>query len=389
VGNLGVVTMTGGFASLSLDLATAEGVGVPELDSFGPWIRENLPGITVPNPLDTTGLGGALWPEIIEKYTATDDLDSLLVIHPLADEDEDLGIRVVKEFARAADPVAKPCVVANCSGVPGAWTKPLLGGSLALGRGLRPALRGMQALGAFARYRDELRPARAAVAPLPRPAAAPIRQPEGDMLPFEATMRLLAECGIPVARYAIVAPDAEPGGIPFTGPYVVKLADVAHRTEHGAIRLNVASPALPAAVTELRELARAHGLSPVVAVQPMVSAAGEALVGIQGESELGPLVAFGLGGIFAEALGRVGGRMAPFSADEARELIDEFRDVKVMHGYRGRAPWDLDALAGILAAASRLAAGGHDWIASLDVNPLLYGPDGYQAVDALLLVRPV
>ena len=80
--------------------------------------------------------------------------------------------------------------------------------------------------------------------------------------------------------------------------------------------------------------------------------------------------------------------MAPFDLAQARELIEEFRDVRIMHGFRGQPPWDLDALAAILVAAGRLAAGGRDWIASLDVNPLLSGPDGFQAVDALLLVRP-
>jgi acetate---CoA ligase (ADP-forming) len=390
VRKLGVVTMTGGYASLSLDIATAEGVNVPALEEFGPWIRSTLPGITVPNPLDTTGLGGSLWPEITSRYAGTDELDSLLVIHPLAEEDEELGIRVVKGFAQAAATVDKPCVIANCSGVPAPWAKPLADDVLALGRGLRPSIRGLQTLGEFARYRAGLGPAPEAAPPVPRPATAPIPQAEGDMLPFDATMRLLAGQGIPVAPYTVVAPETGPRAVdvPFAGPYVVKLADVAHRTEHGAVRLGVGQAALPDAITELRELAGRDGLSPVVAVQPMVSSAGEALLGIQGESELGPLVAFGLGGIFAEALGKVGGRMAPFTAGQARELIDEFRDVKVMHGFRGRPPWDLDALAGILAAASRLAAGGRGWIASLDVNPLIYGPGGFQAVDALLLLRP-
>jgi acyl-CoA synthetase (NDP forming) len=388
---LGVVTMTGGYASLSLDIATAEGVAVPALEEFGPWIRSNLPGITVPNPLDTTGLGGSLWPEIIDKYVAADELDSILVIHPLADEDERGGTQLVTEFARAAATVDKPCVVANCSGVPGAWAKPLAGDVLALGRGLRPTIRGLQTLGAFARYRDTMDAAAPqSVPPLPRPATATIRQPEGDMLPFDATMQLLASSGIPVAPYVIIQPETDPlsADIPFAGPYVVKLADVAHRTEHGAVRLGVGRPDMPGALADLRQLAARDGLSPVVAVQPMVSAAGEALLGIQGESELGPMVAFGLGGIFAEALGRIGGRMAPFTPEQARDLIDEFRDVKVMHGFRGRAPWDLGALAGVLASASRLAAGGHAWIASLDVNPLMYGPCGFQAVDALLLLRP-
>jgi len=397
---LGVVTLTGGFASLAADLATAEGVEVPALESFGEWVRTNLPGIIVPNPLDTTGLGGMLWPQIVDKYTASDELDSLLVVHPVAEEDEDLAPGIVKEYARAAAEVAKPCVLANCSGVPGSWAKPLVGDVAAFGRGLHPSIRGLQTLGAFVRYREAVHPAPGTGPRLPRPAplsgsgaeglAGEAEGLAGEMVPFADTMGLLAQAGFPVAPYAIVAPGTEPASadIPFAGPYVAKLADVAHRTEHGAVRLNVDAAGLPAAITGLREAAARDGLPAVVAVQPMIAATGEAFLGIQGESELGPLVVFGLGGIFAEALRKVGGRMAPFDLAQARELIEEFRDVRIMHGFRGQPPWDLDALADILVAAGRLAAGGRDWIASLDVNPLLSGPDGFQAVDALLLVRP-
>ena len=226
---------------------------------------------------------------------------------------------------------------------------------------------------------------------LPRPAATPVREHEGHMLPFAETMRLLAEHGIPVAPYVMVPNDADgpEGELPFPGPYVVKLADVAHRTEHNAVRLGVTADGIDDAIAELRGIAASEYLARTVVIQPMISASGEALIGIQGESELGPLVAFGLGGIFTEALGKVGGRMAPFGLDQAHALIEEFRAVKVMHGFRGRPAWDLDALADILVSAGQLAAGGRDWIASLDVNPLIYGRDGFQAVDALLLLRPV
>lgn len=390
VRSLGVVTLTGGFASLALDLATAEGLEVPALDSFGEWMRTNLQANVlanlVPNPLDTANVGGHLWSRVIDKYTTSDELDSLMVIHPVADEDEDLAPPIVKEYVRAAAEVAKPCVLANCSGVPGFWAKPLVGETVAFGRGLLPTIRGLKTLGAFVQYRESMPAPLDAGERLPRPAASLI----GDMLPFGDTMRLLAGAGIPVAPYAIIPPDAAPGGtdVPFAGPYVVKLADVAHRTEHGAVRLNVDPAGVPEAVTGLRELAARDGLPATVAVQPMIAATGEALLGIQGESELGPLVVFGLGGIFAEALRKVGGRMAPFDAAQARGLIEEFRDVQVMHGFRGHPAWDLDGLTDILVAAGRLAAGGRDWIMSLDVNPLLFGPDGFQAVDALLLVRP-
>jgi acyl-CoA synthetase (NDP forming) len=389
VSSLGVVTVTGGYASMSMDLAIAEGINIPPLDNYVDWVTANLPGVTVPNPLDATGFGAKLWPQIIDKYTTDPDLDAILVIHPVADEDN-AAAPMIDEFARAAAKVDKPCVIANCSGVPGDWVVEHLGGVLVRGRGLRPTLRGLATLGEFVSYRDRPREVVRAEPAIARPAQAPIPQPEGLMLPFGATIDLLAEHGIPVAPYHLVAGEADASAVrpAFSGPYVVKLADVAHRTEHDGVRLRVDEAGLATAITDLRDIAAADGLLPAVVIQPMIEIIGETLLGIQGQSELGPLVVFGLGGIFVEVLNRVSGRMAPFGMAEARSLIDEFADVKIMHGFRGRPAWDLDGLAAIVLAVGRLAAGGAEWIATLDINPLVYGPAGYHAVDALLLVEP-
>jgi acyl-CoA synthetase (NDP forming) len=389
VEKLGVVTRTGGFASLSFDLAQAEGVPVPAFDSFLDWAHATLPGVTVPNPLDATSLGAPLWPQIVEKYARCDEIDALLLIHPVAEEDELGSSATVADFAQAAAVVSKPCVLANCSGMPGEWTKPLLGDAAAMGRGVRSTIRGLQSLGAFVQYTARTRPEELAVAPVGRPAVSTIPTPEGQLLPFDATMAILSEFGIPVAPYLLVPQDhppaaAQPG---FPGPYVVKLANVAHRTEHDAVRLDVEVEDLPARIDELRAIAIHDGLLGATVIQPFVKVIGETLIGIQGASELGPLVVFGLGGIFIEALNRVGGRMAPFPIEQARQLIDEFESLGVMHGARGRPPWDLDVLARILVAAGHLAASGRDWIASLDVNPMVFGPDGFMAVDAVLLLR--
>lgn len=390
VRKLGVVTMTGGFASLSLDLALAEEITVPPLESFADWVREHLPGITVPNPLDTAATGAPLWPDILDKYAGSDELDSLMVIHPLDPEDEtEYARNTVREFARIARQVAKPCVSANCSGFPGSWVRPLVGEEVALGRGLRPTLRGLHSLGAFVLYRQNMRATCQPEALLARPSETPIRQPDGTMLSFDATMRLLESSGIPVAPYVVIS-DAEDLNLikmPFAGPYAVKLADVAHRTEHDAVRLNVTSSTLSINIAELRILAAKADLPAVVAIQPMIEAVGEVLLGIQGDSEFGPLVVLGLGGTFAEALDKLAGRLAPISVEDARELIDEFRDIKLMHGFRGRQPWDLSALADIVVSASRLASAGREWIASLDVNPLIYGIEGFQAVDGLMILQ--
>jgi succinyl-CoA synthetase beta subunit len=209
------------------------------------------------------------------------------------------------------------------------------------------------------------------------------------MLPFGPTLEMLDKAGIPIAPYQLITADEDPAEIRlrFPGPCVVKLADVGHRTEHGAVRLGVPADGLGEAVGELRALAADHRLSPLVVVQPQVEILGEAFIGIQGDSELGPLVVFGLGGIFVEVMQRVGGRMAPLSLRDAQSLIDEFADAKVMHGFRGRPAWDLEALARILVAAGRLAVAGSGWIESLDLNPLVYTPSGFVAVDALCLVR--
>jgi acyl-CoA synthetase (NDP forming) len=391
VSAVGAVTRTGGFASLCADLALAERVPLAPLENYKPWLAERMPSVTVPNPLDAASFGAPDWAQTIHKYVTDPDLDAIFMIQPVSDEDVTsldgtVASPLIDEYAKAASQVSKPCVIANCSGVPGDWIEGHLRGVLVRGRGLRPSLRGLATMGAFVRHRDAKRTRLAPPPRVARPGQAPVPQPEGPMLPFGATMDLLAAHGIPVAPYYLVEP-GDAAAPPFAGPYVVKLADVAHRTEHGAVRLGVAADGLADAVAHLRSLAARDALAPTVAIQPMLEVAGEALLGIQGESELGPLVVFGLGGIFTEVLNRVNGRMAPFTEADARALIDDFAGLKVMHGFRGKPAWDLDALAGILVAAGGLAAGGREWIATLDINPLVWGPAGFHAVDALLVLR--
>jgi hypothetical protein len=199
-------------------------------------------------------------------------------------------------------------------------------------------------------------------------------------------MELLASAGVPTARFHIVEP-GESASAPFAGPYVVKLADLAHRSEHDAVRLGVDEAGLSSAVEELRDLARRDSLSSVVAIQEMVPGRGEAFIGVRGSSELGPVLAFGLGGIFVEVLKRVSGRLAPLSPDDAKELVAEFDDLGVLNGLRGQAAWDRDQLEGILVSVGQLAAAGRSWIDTIDINPLIQGREGLVAVDGLVVLR--
>ena len=388
--NIGVVAGTGGFASLAFDLAEAEGLSLPPLDALAEWVRSTIPGITIPNPLDTTGFGATYWTEIVDRYVGSPELDAVLFINMWGESDDNpLYRRLIDDVAQAARRHGKPAVIAAGSGAVGSFAQEVTGpgGPVARGYGIRGSLRALHTMGTFVRDSGRPRPDAPSAMPVPRPEGPLLSTAdERRFLPFSQSIELLERFGVPVAPTLVVAEGttAEPD---FEGPYVIKLADVPHRTELGAVELNVPGDQLGAAVDRMRAIAAAHGVPGVVAVQRMTAARGELLVGIQGRSELGPTVVLGIGGILVEVLGRVSGRPAPLTMDDARSLIEDFRELRLMHGYRGAAPWHLDQLARILVAVGELAAASREWVESVDINPLLVTEDGLVAVDALCIVR--
>jgi acyl-CoA synthetase (NDP forming) len=184
-----------------------------------------------------------------------------------------------------------------------------------------------------------------------------------------------AEMGFPVAM-KIVSPD------------------IAHKTEIGGVLLDVASAddvrrgyaTLRAAAAEKAPAARVSG----VAVAPMASEGVETILGVVQDPVFGPVVMFGLGGVFVETLRDVTFRAAPFSREEAHRMIGEVKGSALLRGTRGRPPADIDALADALAALSRLAAARRDDFVAIDINPFLVRRAGRGAValDALIIPRP-
>ncbi len=393
VRGLFVFTGTGGFAAMAGDMAETEGVDIPEVGRLSEFIGSVVPGATVPNPLDATGFMGSR-PDIVEAimntYLTAPEFDTNIFLNQFADWDVTVRAGAEAFAQRTLAAGGNATILAPLAGNGGQWLDDLrIKYGVAVGNGLRGCLRGLNTMATFVRSRPDARiQDPATVASASRPEVTAIGGAAGPMLPFAATMDLLSSAGIPVAPYHLVpGSPAGIGHVPFDGPYVVKLADVAHRTEHGAVRLGVAAAGLDAAVAELRGLAGRDGLPELVVVQKMVEAEGEAFIGIRSTSELGPVVAFGLGGIFVEVLGRVSGRLAPFSTADAAEMIAEFDDLGVLSGVRGRRAWDREALAEILVRVSRLAASGREWIDTFDINPLVVSADGFAAVDGLCLLR--
>jgi succinyl-CoA synthetase beta subunit len=204
---------------------------------------------------------------------------------------------------------------------------------------------------------------------------------------FEAK-RLLAGYGVPVVREARVA-DAEAaiaaaGSIGY--PVVLKGcgAAFAHKTERGLVALDLRDErALREAAARLQAAMPDPG---DLLVQRMVRGQREFLVGFYRDPVYGPVVSFGLGGIFAEALADVALRLAPLSADDAGAMLEEIRARALLGPLRGLPAVDAEALVRVLLGLSRLAQQRPD-IVAVDINPLVI--DGTQpvAVDALVLIQ--
>ena len=125
-----------------------------------------------------------------------------------------------------------------------------------------------------------------------------------------------------------------------------------------------------------------------VLVSPMRSGL-ETIMGVNRDPVFGPMVLFGLGGVFVEVLKDVTFRRAPFGPDQARAMIGELKGKAMLDGVRGAKPADVEALAQTLSALSAYAAKYADRIEGIDVNPFLIGPEGEGgvAVDALIVPR--
>lgn len=387
---LGVLTGTGGFATMTADLSQEEAIDIPDPPDLREWVQGLIPSLACSNPLDATGVilsNLDIWKQIVTTYSAHPELDALIFLSQFAAWDT-RNRRFSDCLAEASRKSSKPFLLSPLAGQAGQWMEEYRNEyGIALGNGLRGTVRGLQTMAGFMRTREDAAVQTPRSEPgLERPAG-PLVDSEGEwMLPFESAMRLLVSAGIPAAPFHLVGPDEDPDVPEFGGPYIAKLADVAHRTEHGAVLKGVTAAGLGEAVETLRKIAAREGLSDAVVLQPQLVGHGEAFIGLTGATELGPMVAFGLGGVFVEVLNRVSGRLAPFGPADAIELLAEFDDLGVIDGLRGLQPWDRDQLVVTLCNAGRLIAGGRSWIRSMDLNPLIVTDRGLVAVDCVCLV---
>jgi acyl-CoA synthetase (NDP forming) len=198
------------------------------------------------------------------------------------------------------------------------------------------------------------------------------------------SLRLFASLGIAVATHQTASPPGYAHTIEY--PVAVKAlsADIPHKTEAGAVRLNIADrAAFDREVKAMLERVAAKA----ILVQRMESGLAEAIVGYRHDPLVGPLVLVGAGGVLAEIYRDFALALAPVSEDEAAAMIERVKGFAPLRGYRGLPRGDLGALAQCVAALSRLAILPGQPVAEAEINPLIVSSEGAVAVDGLVSLK--
>jgi len=203
---------------------------------------------------------------------------------------------------------------------------------------------------------------------------------------------ILAEAGVPqnASISAKTRDDALAAGERIGYPVVLKIVSpqIVHKTEAGGVRLNIHSRAeLGAAYDEMMKKVRAHHPDAHidgVTVDQQLSGV-ELIIGSSRDPQFGPLIMFGLGGIFVEVYKDVTFRLVPISKCDALEMLEEVKGRPLYQGARGLPKASPAELADILVNVSRLVQESPA-IRELDLNPLVVTPEGVRAIDSRILV---
>ena len=401
----------------------AEELGVPYAAIGAPTLARLAdvldPGLQPANPLDVWGTGGNAERQLADSLVALAD-DPAVAAVALAvdlvhefDGDRSYPGAVLAAAGRTAKPVA--VLAGLASAVDPDVAAELRRAGVPVLEGTRTGLLALRHLldhAAITTAVTDPPPAGPAVTPLaaafaartpPHPAGrgalplAPVpdesRRARGAALLASGQaagaplLSLLREYGIAAARSDpaadLDAALAAAGAIGY--PVVLKTAEpeILHKSDAGGVILGVRGPAeLAAAYRDL-----SARLGPRVLVCESVPPGTELSLGIARDADLGPLIVVGAGGVLVELLADRAVALPPVGEEQARRMIGRLRAGRLLAGVRGAPPADSDAVIRAITGLSALAIELGGELEALDVNPLICGPAGAVAVDALAIPR--
>lgn len=389
-----ILTNAGGPAILATDACAAEGVSLASLDPVTvAALREVLPAAAaVYNPVDILGDAPAARFEAAARILVEDPgvRSVIVVLTPQA-------MTQPLETARAISSVAADSGITTLAVFMGDET--VVDANLHLrGRNVPTYAFPERAVATLAAMqRHALRMARPPAQP--RQVAAEIdvvreaidhaRDARRTFITESSAARIAEAYGIRVPRSGLAHDLSEAralaGAIGF--PVVMKIAspDVLHKSDIGGIVFDVDSvDGVESAYDSIMQRVM-HRLPDAtiwgVTIQEQVARGREVIIGVNRDAAFGPILMFGLGGIYVEVLKDVSFRMCPVTPGDAREMIDEIRSNALLRGARGEAPADIEAIVDVICRVSALAM-EFDEITELDINPLIVGTRSAGAVAA-------
>jgi acyl-CoA synthetase (NDP forming) len=398
---MGICTSSGGAGVWMADACGRAGLDVPALDAATrAAIDVHLPPYgTSQNPVDSTAQG-------VHKLGYA-EFARLVAQSPLID-----GVMVVVTARRSAflaNDQPKLMALARKTKKPvfmWSYTMPSEKSVEVLNEAGYPlfinadgSARTMRAMADYQARRERLSsPKKAAAWTADRTAARALLDRAGEVLCEWQARPLLATYGIvggDVGTLAQSAAVAEAAARDYARPVALKVqsADIPHKTEAGAVALNISS--MDALAAYERVLAAARTNAPRasidgVLVQPMAAQGREVILGINRDATWGPLLMVGLGGVLVEALGDVALAPVPLDHAAAHALIARLKAASVLGAFRGALPADIDALVELMVRLSHFAADHAEAISEIDLNPVIVHPQGQgvSLVDALIVKRP-
>ena len=394
-----ICTSSGGAGVWMTDACAAVGLDVPVLDDeTRKAIDVHIPSYgTSQNPIDSTAqgvhqLGYAAFAQMAARSPLIDAVVVVVTARRSAFLENDLDkLKTLKAESRKPVfmwtytlPSERSVEILNEAGYP-------------LFIGAPGCARTLRAMADYRRLREQISANPSTVA-AQHPARDTVRSKllaSGPVLTEWQARPLLAAYGIGIAetgRLVHTAKEARAAveALDCAVALKVQSPDIAHKTEAGAVLLNIAPGAATDAYSRVLANARTHAPDARidgVLVQPMLPQGREMLLGITRDQRWGPMLMLGLGGVLVEVLNDTVLAPVPFDRAQAVALIWRLKGAAILKEHRGRPAADVEALADLMVRLSRFAADHSDIVAEIDLNPVIVHADGASPADVLIVTR--
>ncbi|HLN36026.1 MAG TPA: acetate--CoA ligase family protein [Nitrososphaeraceae archaeon] len=208
----------------------------------------------------------------------------------------------------------------------------------------------------------------------------------------ESAKSILSEYGIKVPEYSIVTSDSEAlvksREIGF--PLVAKIVSdqILHKTDVQGVKVGLQNEeeTKEAFLDMHGRLSKEYDVKGVL-LEKMVPKGIELIVGLQNDPQFGPVIMLGLGGIYTELFKDISFRVLPITKEDALDMINDLKGNKILKGFRGSEPVDLDILCDAIVKIGNLGTDMAKYIDSVDFNPIIVYPQNYYVVDAKILLK--